>query len=144
MWWLFLRAFWSYGKCNLILWSQAHTLQLEAFSVALKKLDADLPRPKLQFVGSCRNNSDEERLQNLKNKAIELKVDGDVEFYKNLMYRFVPVKYILDPLYIHIMLCGINGWICALTSPTHEYTFYIKKLIILSPKRILPIWTFLT
>nr|POE86362.1 isoform 2 of gdp-man:man(3)glcnac(2)-pp-dol alpha-1,2-mannosyltransferase [Quercus suber] len=28
---------------------QAHTLQLEAFSVALKKLDADLPRPKLQF-----------------------------------------------------------------------------------------------
>ncbi|KAF3942874.1 hypothetical protein CMV_030511 [Castanea mollissima] len=66
---------------------KAHTLQLEAFSVALKKLDADLPRPKLQFVGSCRNNSDEERLQNLKNKAIELKVDGDVEFYKNLMYR---------------------------------------------------------
>nr|POE86365.1 gdp-man:man(3)glcnac(2)-pp-dol alpha-1,2-mannosyltransferase [Quercus suber] len=52
---------------------KAHTLQLEAFSVALKKLDADLPRPKLQFVGSCRNNSDEERLQNLKNKAIELK-----------------------------------------------------------------------
>lgn len=66
---------------------KAHTLQLEAFSVALKKLDADLPRPKLQFVGSCRNNSDEERLQNLKNKAIELKVDGDVEFHKNLMYR---------------------------------------------------------
>nr|POE86361.1 isoform 2 of gdp-man:man(3)glcnac(2)-pp-dol alpha-1,2-mannosyltransferase [Quercus suber] len=28
---------------------KAHTLQLEAFSVALKKLDADLPRPKLQF-----------------------------------------------------------------------------------------------
>ncbi|XP_059458819.1 GDP-Man:Man(3)GlcNAc(2)-PP-Dol alpha-1,2-mannosyltransferase isoform X2 [Corylus avellana] len=66
---------------------QAHTLQLEAFSVALKKLDADLPRPKLQFVGSCRNKSDEERLQNLENRAIELKVDGDVEFYKNLMYR---------------------------------------------------------
>ena len=92
---------------NLILCSQAHTLQLEAFSVALKKLDADLPRPKLQFVGSCRNNSDEERLQNLKNEAIELKVDGDVEFHKNLLYRFVPVKYILDPLYTHIMLCGI-------------------------------------
>ncbi|KAK9989570.1 hypothetical protein SO802_029809 [Lithocarpus litseifolius] len=66
---------------------RVHTLQLEAFSVALKKLDADLARPKLQFVGSCRNNSDEERLQNLKNKAIELKVDGDIKFYKNLMYR---------------------------------------------------------
>ncbi|KAB1217633.1 GDP-Man:Man(3)GlcNAc(2)-PP-Dol alpha-1,2-mannosyltransferase [Morella rubra] len=66
---------------------KAHTLQLEAFSVALGRLAADLPRPKLQFVGSCRNKSDEERLQNLQNKAIELKVDGDVEFYKNLMYR---------------------------------------------------------
>ncbi|CAK9323867.1 unnamed protein product [Citrullus colocynthis] len=66
---------------------KAHLLQLEAFSVAIKKLDASSVRPKLQFVGSCRNNSDEERLQNLKNKAIELKVDSDVEFYKNLMYR---------------------------------------------------------
>ncbi|KAK9279254.1 hypothetical protein L1049_012932 [Liquidambar formosana] len=33
---------------------KAHTLQLEAFSVAIRKLDADLPRPKLQFVA---NNS---------------------------------------------------------------------------------------
>ena len=89
---------------NLILLSQAHTLQLEAFSFALKKLDADLPRPKLQFVGSCRNKSDEERLQNLKNRAIELKVDGDVEFYRNLMYRFEPrSSYTLDPLYSHKM-----------------------------------------
>lgn len=74
---------------NLILLSQAHALQLEAFSVALGKLDADMPRPKLQFVGSCRNKSDEERLQNLKNKATELDVDGDVEFFKNVMYRCV-------------------------------------------------------
>ncbi|KAA8534051.1 hypothetical protein F0562_031568 [Nyssa sinensis] len=66
---------------------KAHTLQLEAFSVAIKKLDADLPRPKLQFVGSCRNKADEVRLQNLKDRAIELKVEEDVEFYKNLMYR---------------------------------------------------------
>jgi len=62
-------------------------LQLEAFSLALEKLDADVPRPKLQFVGSCRNNSDEERLQKLKDRAVELKVDGDVQFYKNAMYR---------------------------------------------------------
>nr|AAD25934.1 hypothetical protein [Arabidopsis thaliana] len=65
----------------------AHMLQLEAFSLALEKLDADVPRPKLQFVGSCRNNSDEERLQKLKDRAVELKVDGDVQFYKNAMYR---------------------------------------------------------
>ncbi|GFZ15018.1 UDP-Glycosyltransferase superfamily protein [Actinidia rufa] len=66
---------------------KAHTLQLEAFSIAVRKLDADMPRPKLQFVGSCRNKSDEERLQNLKKLATELKVEEDVEFYKNVMYR---------------------------------------------------------
>ncbi|KAF8376791.1 hypothetical protein HHK36_031541 [Tetracentron sinense] len=66
---------------------QAHTLQLEAFSVAIRKLDAESSRPKLQFVGSCRNTADEERLQNLKDKAIELKIDKDVEFYENLVYR---------------------------------------------------------
>lgn len=66
---------------------KAHTLQLMAFSVAIRNLDADLPRPKLQFVGSCRNKSDEERLQNLKDKAIQLKLEGDVEFHKNVMYR---------------------------------------------------------
>ncbi|CAN1259486.1 GDP-Man:Man(3)GlcNAc(2)-PP-Dol alpha-1,2-mannosyltransferase [Linum perenne] len=66
---------------------QAHLLQLEAFSLALSGLDAELPRPKLQFVGSCRNKADEARLQKLKDKAIELKVDGDVEFHKNVMYR---------------------------------------------------------
>lgn len=97
--------------------SQAHTLQLEAFSVALKKLDADLPRPKLQFVGSCRNKSDEERLQNLKNKAIELKMDGDVEFYKNLMYRFEPVKFYIGS-FIQPILCNVQfyGCMCVIIS----------------------------
>lgn len=66
---------------------KAHSLQLEAFAVAIKKLDVDFPRPKLQFVGSCRNEADEKRLQNLKELAIRLKVEEDVEFYKNLMYR---------------------------------------------------------
>ncbi|KAL3837760.1 hypothetical protein ACJIZ3_022351 [Penstemon smallii] len=65
---------------------KAHPLQLEAFAVVLKNLDADLPRPKLQFVGSCRNEADEKRLQHLKDRAIELKVDNDVEFHKNVTY----------------------------------------------------------
>lgn len=68
---------------------QAHLLQLEAFAVAVKNLDADLPRPKLQFVGSCRNEADEKRLQHLRDRANELKVEGDVEFHKNVLYRFV-------------------------------------------------------
>ncbi|KAJ6676524.1 GDP-MAN:MAN(3)GLCNAC(2)-PP-DOL ALPHA-12-MANNOSYLTRANSFERASE [Salix viminalis] len=66
---------------------KAHPLQLEAFSVAIKKLDADMPRPLFQFVGSCRNKFDEDRLQKLQDKAVELKIDGDVQFYKNVMYR---------------------------------------------------------
>lgn len=90
--------------------SQAHGLQLEAFAAAIGKLDAHLPRPKLQFVGSCRNKSDEERLQSLKDKAIELKVDRDVEFHKNVMYRsvlrisypFMLIKLILLNAYANI------------------------------------------
>ncbi|KAF9598324.1 hypothetical protein IFM89_026613 [Coptis chinensis] len=66
---------------------KAHILQLEAFSVVLRELEANSPRPKLQFVGSCRNKEDKDRLQKLKDRAIELKVEKDVEFYKNLMYR---------------------------------------------------------
>ncbi|KAF9668001.1 hypothetical protein SADUNF_Sadunf15G0081400 [Salix dunnii] len=66
---------------------KAHPLQLEAFSVAIKRLDADMPRPLFQFVGSCRNKFDEDRLQKLQDKAVELKIDGDVQFYKNVMYR---------------------------------------------------------
>ncbi|KAL6545147.1 asparagine-linked glycosylation protein [Orobanche hederae] len=65
---------------------KAHQLQLEAFAVAIKNLDADLPIPKLQFVGSCRNEADEKRLQHLKDRTNELKLDSDVEFHKNVIY----------------------------------------------------------
>ncbi|XP_049400260.1 GDP-Man:Man(3)GlcNAc(2)-PP-Dol alpha-1,2-mannosyltransferase [Solanum stenotomum] len=65
---------------------KAHPLQLEAFAVAIKKLDQDLPRPKIQLVGSCRNEADEKRLQNLKDLAIKLNVDDHVEFHKNVLY----------------------------------------------------------
>lgn len=100
---------------------QAHPLQLEAFSVALKKLDARLPKPKLQFVGSCRNKSDEERLQNLKDKAVELKVDGNVEFHKNLMYRSEPTNsYSLNVYYQMQILVFFDELLntCMLTSKT--------------------------
>ncbi|PWA71247.1 UDP-Glycosyltransferase superfamily protein [Artemisia annua] len=66
---------------------KAHSLQLQAFALSIKKLNSDVPRPKLQFVGSCRNDADEARLQSLKDLAIELKVEDDVEFYKNVTYR---------------------------------------------------------
>jgi len=89
---------------SLCLMSQAHPLQLEAFSLAIRRLDADMPRPILQFVGSCRNKFDEDRLQKLQDKAVELNVDGDVQFYKNVMYRLVQAFYNLDPYCSHFLL----------------------------------------
>ncbi|KAI4368423.1 hypothetical protein MLD38_016981 [Melastoma candidum] len=66
---------------------KAQVVQLEAFALACRMLDRDMKRPKLQFVGSCRNNSDEDRLESLKKKAMQLNIAGDVEFYKNIAYR---------------------------------------------------------
>lgn len=52
-----------------------------------------MPRPVLQFVGSCRNQFDEDRLQKLQDKAVELKIDGDLQLYKNVMCRLVQALY---------------------------------------------------
>ncbi|KAJ1266039.1 hypothetical protein BS78_08G120600 [Paspalum vaginatum] len=66
---------------------KAHGLQLEAFALALQRLDPDLPKPKLQFVGSCRNTEDLERLKNLKDRSVELHIDDLVEFHRDISYR---------------------------------------------------------
>uniref|UniRef100_A0A0E0F791 GDP-Man:Man(3)GlcNAc(2)-PP-Dol alpha-1,2-mannosyltransferase n=1 Tax=Oryza meridionalis TaxID=40149 RepID=A0A0E0F791_9ORYZ len=66
---------------------KAHGLQLEAFATALEKLSTEFPKPKLQFVGSCRNKEDLERLQKLKDRSTELHIDELVEFHKDISYR---------------------------------------------------------
>lgn len=68
---------------------QAHTLQLEAFSLAFQTLEPKFHRPKLQFVGSCRNEEDLDRLQRLKERTRELSMDEYVEFHKDVMYRYL-------------------------------------------------------
>lgn len=73
---------------------QAHAVQLQAFALCIKKLNVETRRPKLQVVGSCRNDADETRLQNLKDLAIELMIEEDVEFHKNVSYRFVSLHII--------------------------------------------------
>ena len=75
---------------------QAHPLQLQAFAKAISKIGPGLSRPKLQLVGSCRNNADENRLQKLKEMAVELKVEKDVEFHKNIMYRYAVYENIIQ------------------------------------------------
>ncbi|PKA56957.1 GDP-Man:Man(3)GlcNAc(2)-PP-Dol alpha-1,2-mannosyltransferase [Apostasia shenzhenica] len=66
---------------------KAHGLQLEAFALAFQRLAASMPKPKLQFVGSCRNKEDQVRLQNLKNRCMELNMEKYVEFHKDVKYR---------------------------------------------------------
>ncbi|CAL9121649.1 unnamed protein product [Musa acuminata var. zebrina] len=66
---------------------KAHSLQLEAFAQSVGILDQDMPRPKLQFVGSCRNKQDEERLQKLKERCRELNLDNFVEFCRDATNR---------------------------------------------------------
>ncbi|KAJ4788171.1 hypothetical protein LUZ62_039417 [Rhynchospora pubera] len=70
---------------------KAHGLQLEAFALALERLSSPeleiKRRLKLQFVGSCRNEDDERRLQKLKERCTELHLDDFVEFHKNVLYR---------------------------------------------------------
>ena len=60
---------------------------MEAFALALQRLDSDILKPKLQFVGSCRNKEDLERLQKLQNRSMELHIDELVEFHKDISYR---------------------------------------------------------
>jgi len=71
-----------------------------------------LPKPKFQIVGSCRNKSDDDRLQMLKKKAIELNISEQVEFHKNVTYRLVPVDFqsFLPPFDDHKkhFLCSMN------------------------------------
>ncbi|XBI78906.1 hypothetical protein VPH35_088509 [Triticum aestivum] len=66
---------------------KAHGLQLEAFALALERLDSDCLKPKLQFAGSCRNKEDLERLQKLKDRSVELHIDELVEFHQDISYR---------------------------------------------------------
>ncbi|KAF0887716.1 hypothetical protein E2562_002405 [Oryza meyeriana var. granulata] len=66
---------------------KAHGLQLEAFAIALEKLGPEFTKPKLQFVGSCRNKQDLERLQKLRDRSTELHIDELVEFHKDISYR---------------------------------------------------------
>ncbi|KAK3140095.1 hypothetical protein QOZ80_5AG0395740 [Eleusine coracana subsp. coracana] len=66
---------------------KAHGLQLEAFALALQRLDPSFSKPKLQFVGSCRNKEDLKRLHKLKDRSSELHIDEHVEFHKDISYR---------------------------------------------------------
>ncbi|XP_073288414.1 GDP-Man:Man(3)GlcNAc(2)-PP-Dol alpha-1,2-mannosyltransferase-like [Primulina huaijiensis] len=93
---------------------KAHPLQLEAFAIVVKNLNADLPSPKLQFVGSCRNAADERRLQHLKDRARELNVESDVEFHRNVTYSelvrllggaFVGIHSMIDE---HFGICVVE------------------------------------
>ncbi|KAF9599844.1 hypothetical protein IFM89_001790 [Coptis chinensis] len=83
---LHIEKLWGIPKRTMKVYPPCDTSGLQKH-IVISSIESSLP--KLQFVGSCRNKEDEDRLQKLKDKAIELKVEKDVEFYKNLMYRWV-------------------------------------------------------
>eukprot|EP01018_Ginkgo_biloba_P028326 Gb_03593 [translate_table: standard] len=73
---------------------KAHGIQLEAFAIALRRINMEIPdhsdmsvMPKLQLVGSCRNEEDKDRLLQLKKKCSELGINKQVEFCENVMYK---------------------------------------------------------
>ena len=73
---------------------QAHVIQLESFAIAVRRLelealdhsDAQIV-PRLQFVGSCRNKEDQDRLLGLKMKCVELGISKHVDFFENASYK---------------------------------------------------------
>lgn len=69
-------------------------MQLEAFAKVIQKLDAgNFPERsssgsiQLKLVGSCRNKEDEDRVEKLKLRCIDLGIAEHVEFLVNVPYR---------------------------------------------------------
>ncbi|KAH9564777.1 hypothetical protein CY35_04G042400 [Sphagnum magellanicum] len=67
---------------------KAHELQLEAFAMALNDLPPALvTEVQLKFIGSCRHQEDEERVEALRDKCHVLGLQQRVEFCLNVSYR---------------------------------------------------------
>lgn len=116
-----------------MLFHQAHGLQLEVFALALTRLNPDFPKPKLQFVGSCRNKEDLERLQKLKDRAIELHIDELVEFHKDISYMYCVqscTKFShyacsllngkLTRMFMYLQELGTASWRCHCWAPFND------------------------
>lgn len=59
-----------------------HNLQILAFAILVKYY----PKAKLLLVGSCRNQEDLDRVEELKNVAKKENIEGNVEFHVNVKY----------------------------------------------------------
>jgi alpha-1,2-mannosyltransferase len=62
-----------------------HSLQILSFSLLIAQ-HPHLSSCKLMLVGSCRDQEDLDRVENLKKLAIELQIQQNVEFYVNIGY----------------------------------------------------------
>jgi alpha-1,2-mannosyltransferase len=61
-----------------------HTMLIEAFSDFLQKLDQ--PDYKLVMIGGCRNEGDENRMNDLKKLTVKLNISEKVVFKPNLPF----------------------------------------------------------
>ncbi|KAH8963959.1 hypothetical protein BDL97_04G038200 [Sphagnum fallax] len=81
------RTFLVYPPCDTLS-LQAHELQLEAFAMALNDLPpALITEVQLKFIGSCRHQEDEERVEALREKCHVLGLQQRVEFCLNVSYK---------------------------------------------------------
>lgn len=81
--------------CNVISLAQFrpeknHSLQLRSFAQFLRQVDAKWKakqKPRLWLVGGCRGAEDLQRLEGLKQLAIELEISEFVEFFPNASHE---------------------------------------------------------
>lgn len=63
-----------------------HILQLKAFALLLNKLHEKIDNVRLILIGSCRDDGDRERVQQLQNSTRELGIHNNVEFVLSQPY----------------------------------------------------------
>ncbi|XP_060089237.1 GDP-Man:Man(3)GlcNAc(2)-PP-Dol alpha-1,2-mannosyltransferase [Heteronotia binoei] len=64
-----------------------HPLQIRAFAKMLEKIAGQQPLPKLILIGGCRNQEDDQRVNELKKLCQELGVEKRVEFKVNIPFE---------------------------------------------------------
>lgn len=83
-----------------------HKVQIEAFAALLKRLQENgiETMPKMNVIGSCRNEGDQKLVEDLKQLCVSLKVEKYVDFKVNLPY--VDMEKLLEKasIAIHTMI----------------------------------------
>ena len=83
-----------------------HKLQIEAFSKLLKLSDAlgHKEIPKLIIIGSCRDDGDYQRVEDLKQMCVQLNIESHVQFKVNMPYSEMEILMGEASIAMHTMI----------------------------------------